>query len=278
MEQKNMHTEINEQEMQDDVQPVSTVQGERIVGEMAQRPRRIGVFTVIAVIVLLTVAAIFVRGNFFRLKNVQIYSVDPSREVEVLQRAGLTENTGYYQIDEDKMRKGIESSIYLEYLGYEKIWPDTLILYVNERSEVANVFTGGARYVLAEDGMVLHGTNNLTIDNNCMRITGLDVRDIRVGAKVVCHDTAQTQAMLDMLEELYLQGWRGEISELILSDLDSIYLVTVDGYTANIGTINDLRAKIGTVRAVVYELRNRGLRGGLISATVPGEASYRPVN
>ena len=67
------------------------------------------------------------------------------------------------------------------------------------------------------------------------------------------------------------------MAELNLSSLESIYIVTLDGFTANIGSAEELRAKIGTVRAVVRELRNREKKGGMIEATVPVQASYRPV-
>ena len=82
--------------------------------------------------------------------------------------------------------------------------------------------------------------------------------------------------MQSVLEELDAQGVLFQMSELNLSSLESIYLVTLDGYTANIGNAEELRAKIGTVRAVAEELRRRGLGGGMIEATVPGQASYRP--
>ena len=80
-----------------------------------------------------------------------------------------------------------------------------------------------------------------------------------------------------LMDELELQGVLDKTSELNLTSLESIYIVTLDGYTANIGGAEELRAKIGTVRAVVQELRNRGLTGGMIEAHVPGQASYRPL-
>ena len=73
-----------------------------------------------------------------------------------------------------------------------------------------------------------------------------------------------------------MQGVRDAVEEINLTNMDSIYLLSKNGYTANIGTTEDLRAKIGTVRAVTAELKRRGLSGGTIDATVPGQATYRP--
>ena len=131
---------------------------------------------------------------------------------------------------------------------------------------------------VASDGMVLEAYASLRLDNGCIKTTGLNIRDIRVGSQVVCYNSEQLDAMLNIVAELDAQGCMNEIAEMNLSMLDSIYLVTTDSYVANIGDAQQLRPKIGTVRAVVTELRNRGLKGGMIEATVPGEASYRPVS
>ena len=87
---------------------------------------------------------------------------------------------------------------------------------------------------------------------------------------------AQLEAYKSVVEEIDLQGIRKEIAELNFSSLDSIYLVTVDGYTVNIGNAEELQGKIGTMRAVLKELRQRGLKGGMVEATVSGVATYRP--
>ena len=213
----------------------------RIIGEMPRRPAKRGLYTLIAVLVMLTVAAIF----------------------------GL---------NEEKIRAGIESNRYLRFESMEKVWPNGVILNIQERQPCINVLNAGIQYVVASDGMVLEAYASLRLDNGCIKTTGLNIRDIRVGSQVVCYNSEQLDAMLNIVAELDAQGCMNEIAEMNLSMLDSIYLVTTDSYVANIGDAQQLRPKIGTVRAVVTELRNRGLKGGLIEATVPGEASYRPVS
>ena len=47
----------------------------RIIGEMPRRPAKRGLYTLIAVLVMLTVAAIFVRDQVFKIRDVEIRSV-----------------------------------------------------------------------------------------------------------------------------------------------------------------------------------------------------------
>lgn len=268
------------QNMQPGSRPAQTSAQEqepvRIVGEMPQRPGHRGLYTLVAVLVMLTVAAFFVRDQFFKIQSVDIRYVQSISAEEVLSLAGITANTSYFGLNEEKIRTGIESNRYLRFISMEKVWPDGVILNLEERTPCMNILNAGIQYVASRDGMVLESYVSLRLDNGCIKTTGLGIRDIRVGSRVVCYDEAQLQAVLALMEELDAQGYLDEIAEINLSQMESIYLVTTDGYVANIGDAQELRAKIGTVRAVVTELRNRGLKEGLIEATVPGEASYRP--
>lgn len=268
--------------MQPGTEPVQTPNpGEddvRIIGEMPRRPAKRGLYTLIAVLVMLTVAAIFVRDQVFKIRDVEIRSVQNISQEEVMRLSGITANTSYFGLNEEKIRAGIESNRYLRFESMEKVWPNGVILNIQERQPCINVLNAGIQYVVASDGMVLEAYASLRLDNGCIKTTGLNIRDIRVGSQVVCYNSEQLDAMLNIVEELDAQGCMNEIAEMNLSMLDSIYLVTTDSYVANIGDAQQLRPKIGTVRAVVTELRNRGLKGGMIEATVPGEASYRPVS
>ena len=229
----------------------------------------------VGVVVLLILAFLFFF-SWTRIRTVQVDGLNTIAPETVLRLAGLDRGATYFGVREDRIRTGIESNRYLAYEGMEKIWPDMLYIKVFERERVADFLFMGVQYTLAEDAMVLESTTNISASGSGMRISGLSIRDIRVGAQVICQDEAQLEALLDIMLELKLQDVRNSVEEINLTNMDSIYLLSKDGYTANIGTADDLRAKIGTVRAVTAELKRRGLSGGTIDATVPGQAAYRP--
>lgn len=241
-----------------------------------RRPGRRGLFTVIAVIIMLVVAGFVVHNQIFRLREIEIHSIRNTPFHEVLALAGIDDHTSSLALNEEKISRGINSNMYLHYEDMEKVGRNKLILYIKERTETANMLYNGLQYIISEDGMVLSCTAAIRLDNGCMTVSGMDVHDIRVGSIFSCYEEAQMDAYKSVVEEIDLQGIRGEIAELNFSSLDSIYLVTVDGYTVNIGDVQELQGKIGTMRAVIGELRQRGLRGGMVEATVSGIATYRP--
>jgi len=241
------------------------------------RPSRRGLVTVIAVIIMLAAAGFVVHNQLFRIHEVRIDSISSVPYHEVLALAGIDSRTSSLALNEKKIKAGINSNIFLDYRGLEKVSRNQIILYVHERKITANVLYNGLQYRICEDGMVVDCSVKIALDNGCMTVSGLNIRDIRVGSVLACHTLEQLDAYKAVTEEIYLQGIESEIAELNFSSLDSIYLVTVDGYTVNIGENSDLQGKIGTMRAVVEELRKRGLKGGIVEATVSGIATYRPV-
>ena len=97
--------------MQPGTEPVQTPnQGQddvRIIGEMPRRPAKRGLYTLIAVLVMLTVAAIFVRDQVFKIRDVEIRSVQNISQEEVMRLSGITANTSYFGLNEEKIRAGI---------------------------------------------------------------------------------------------------------------------------------------------------------------------------
>lgn len=244
--------------------------------EVLRRPSRRGLFTVIAVIIMLVVAGFVVHNRMYRINEVEIRYIFDVPYGEVLQLAGIGGNTSSLSLNENKMRDGINSDLRLDYQGYEKVGRNKIILYVSERRPVANVLFNGLQFICSADGMVLSRQTTLALDNGYITVSGLNLRDIRLSAHMVCQNDAQLDAYKALFAELELQGIRGEVAELNFSSLDSIYMVTTDGYTVNLGDANDLQGKLGTARAVMKELRQRGLKGGMVETTVSGIATYRP--
>ena len=243
-----------------------------------QRKKRAGVGSVFAVLLLILAALVILNETVLRIRYV---AVEGNRKVTyetVVEAAGLNRSTGYFFVNEKKIAEGINQNRYLIYEKLEKVFPNTLIIYVHERAPVAKVSEMGAVYHLDEDGMVLERYDSFsggeTGDEGLIVISGLRPKEMRVGRRMVAGSAAHEEAYLRLIEELSLQGYLSEVSELNVNDPENIYLTTRDGYTARVGGLANLRAKIGTVRAVVAKLREMGETGGLLEASIPGEAIY----
>lgn len=257
-----------------DLQPV-TDDPEQDMGT-PPTPRASGWPWIALLLVVLVFSVFLFRDVFLIIRNVQVQGVRQRPWQEVAIAAGFAETVNYFGINEARVREGINEHRYFTYLGMDKRFPNTIILRVRERIPAAIVQYIGVGYLLADDGVVLEQTKELAQTQGYASISGLQLRDIRVGAVPTGLRPQQITSALIVLRELAMQGYLQSVLDINVAEPSSIYLTTRDGFTIHLGDDKELRAKIGTVRAVVEDLKSRALTGGVIEATLPGEATYRP--
>lgn len=245
--------------------------------EIPEEQKHTSAWLWIGVVLAALVLAIFwVRDVFLIIRNVEVQGVRQRPWQEVAIAAGFDKPVNYFGLNEDRIREGINSNRYYTYLGMDKNFPNSVTLRVRERIPVAYLHYIGVGYLLGDDGLVLEQTRELEQTQGYASITGMQIRDIRVGAVPTGTRPQQLTSALSVLRELAMQGYLENIQDVNVTEPTSILLITRDGYAVHIGDDEQLRAKIGTVRAVIEDLKRRGFTGGVIEATMPGEATYRP--
>ena len=196
-----------------------------------ERPAHFRLYCLLIAAGIMALAAFLVFTQLFHIKTVLVSGLVRLDENAVVRQAGITADQTFFSVNEAKVRKNIESSRYLRFVSLEKQWPDTIRLTVQERTPRVNLTYLGTVYVLAADGMVLDASRRIGVDNGCITVSGLDVRDVRMGIPVICEGESRLNAMTMIVEELEDQDAFYDFSEINLLSLDSIYLTTVDGYT-----------------------------------------------
>ena len=247
---------------------------------VASRPKRRlpGFIKALLILALILSAGVLLNETVLRIRRVAVIGNQRISWDTVVEAAGFKRNVSYLTVREDKVAAGVNANRYLVFVKMEKQFPDSVILYVRERSPQANVQVMGVTYQMDEEGMILERLGNVPPDGQLMTITGLQNREIRVGSFLSASMASQMNAYTALVQEVILQGFAPEVSELNLSNPESLYLMTRDGYTAHLGDDTELRAKVGTVRAVVNKLREMGKTGGMLEASVPGVATYMPMD
>ena len=245
--------------------------------QQAPPPRkRAGVRTVILTLVLVCAVAVLLNESILKIRHIAVVGNKEISWDEVVSAAGLDKSISYFALNEEKIAAGINANRYLIFEKMEKSFPGSVVIYVKERVAQANVQVMGVTYQLDDKGMVLERIGATLPQGELVNVTGFQAKEVRVGHIIVPGTAEQMDAYELLMEEIFLQGFSDQVSELNLSNPDSLYLITTDGYTAHLGDMTEMRAKIGTVRAVVAKLREMGKEGGVIEASVPAVATYTP--
>ena len=222
-------------------------------------PRKRGVGTVVLTLILLLAACALVNATLLQITTVTVIGNRQVSREQVIARSGLDGRVGYLMFER-----------------LEKEFPNRLIIYVRERTPAANLVMMSNQFILDEEGFVLEKTKEQNLGNGLINVTGMKVKHMEVGEEIQTVSASQMDAYRTVMAEIVLQNCGGTLSELNVSDVDNLYLVTVDGCTVKLGTAEDIRGKLLTVRGVKRYLDENGYAPGALDATQPGYATYTP--
>lgn len=228
------------------------------------------------IVLSIVLVLLFARFRVFIIKNLYITgSVHVSKE-QIAKDLGLDQGLFYLDATEERISKAINANQYLVFESMHRVVPNSLYITVKSRVPFAFFTHLGIGYVLAQDGIILEKSRDLSLGRDLIMINGLSIwQQAEVGSYPSSADPSQLEDLILLLETIQTWGFERQISSLDLSQNLSISLLTYDDFTINLGDIEQIYAKIGTVQAAISTLRNMKMSGGIIEAGMPGEVTYR---
>lgn len=190
---------------------------------------------------------IVLQQTLFRLKNVYVIGVGQDYLAEVVTRSGLVRGQHMSQIDEDTVRKNLESSNQIVFKNIQIHFPNTVYLYVEARERVAVLQWAGTLYELDPTGYVLSRQDTSILPDDVPVVTGLGVTNIHVGQVVSVSNIKRLSFYCDIMYELEMQNFRSHVKAISLSSLDNAYLEIDNGMSVRLGNSEYIQAKIGSV-------------------------------
>jgi len=248
--------------------PEGNMKKTKAAGRTAAKTALLALICVLCALVLLHV-------TILRITTVTVVgNVHVSRS-EIISLAGLNRPLSILNVREKDVREGIDSHVRLNFdrLEYEGI--NGLVIYVTERVPCVNLIAHDGVYLLDAEGLVLEKTEG-DLANGLMSLTGMNAKYLAVGQKLIPVDVKQLSAYTCVMQEMLLQNCLQDFSEINVAHADGMYLVTPDGYVIDLGDMQDMRAKLFTLRGVLREVRSLGYQVGTLDATVPGTCIYTP--
>ncbi|MGI6699844.1 MAG: cell division protein FtsQ/DivIB [Christensenellales bacterium] len=231
------------------------------------------------VLLMVSLVVIFLIFQQFiiKIRRLEIYGAAYFPKEVIAKVAGIDSNSNYFNVREKDVRERINAQRYLKFLSFDKKFPSTVYLSIKERIPVAFTVRLGIIYIIADDGVILEQGNNLNTAG-LIRVSGLLIQQIAIGSTPQLSSVKQLKSYKTLLTEIQLQRATSLFTSISFADSDNIYLISKSGFTVHLGSGDFLRAKLGTVRAVLIELEKQNIFTGVIEATIPGEATYRPEN
>lgn len=254
--------------------PFWTPVGEKMVDKpkKSRTLQHVLIFLAVALVV-----GILLRSVLFTVRAAKVSGNIHMTETEILQTAGIALGQNMFSLDEGAVERQVNANHYLSFVRLRRDWPDGVTLFVEERVPTAYANAYGMLFLLAADGTVLEDSSDIDTLPSLPLVQGLQAGTVMVGRKITTGSVTKLQAYTEIMEEVRIQGCLSQISVLNMSNVDNIFLVTTDGYTVQLGSKADIRAKIGAMRAVRLKLIEMDVTGGTIFVNEdPIHPTYMP--
>ena len=237
--------------------------------------RRIVLILLALVLVIAIGAALSMEMFKLRAVVVDGCSAQPASAVTTL--SGLSLGESIFDVNFGNVKKAIEQNPYFEVEQVSLLFPDRIYISVHERTPIAAISYLGALILMDEQGQILD-VRDVAGELNMPVVTGVMVTTFTVGEKVGSSQNGQVEAMGAVLGELKSQNAAFLISELNVSDIGELYLITTDGFKVRLGNQTDMQKKVQWLRTTLIELWSKGERGGTINLMDTQSAVYAPEN
>jgi len=225
--------------------------------------------------VLLATAFILLRFVFV-VRSVEVSGSVEMASQEVVRRARVAFGESIFTVDEDEIRRSVNSTGSIRYEGIEPAYPDTLILHVSQRRPAAMAFHSGKLLILDSDACAMQNLDSAP-NADMVFASDFDIMHYAIGETVTADDDqiADFKAIMQAIEYHAAAGY---VSEMKIENTNDLWLITRRGIEVKLGNRENMRDKIAWMKSAVADLENRGERGGLLDVSSGTKADYRASN
>ena len=235
----------------------------------ARKKRKILLLTAL----LLALGVYLILDNaVFIARDVRVEGNQTIDDESVMRAARLPLGEKMRNVDAEKTREALESGGRVELVSLEKNYPSEIVLTVRERVCEAVVVHAGVALTMERDGTVIEQLSAMP-EGDAVYVSGLGITDYRLG-QIVSAPADRLAAMVSVLGALYENGASAYVSELNVSDANSIFIYSRTGIRVEMGDAENMRNKVVLMAGVLADLENRGQTSGRLDVSSGDKADY----
>lgn len=222
-------------------------------------------------ILLAVIAAIgvFLSSGFFSVRNIEVEGNRYYDDDEIINMAGARTGVNlFWGARGSDISDRLMADPYFVGVTVHRKLPDTLVIEVDERAQIAAITYGDSYIVIDEEGIMLRKT---TVDPKLTLLTGLTVSKLKVGEAVEAEEAATLDSTLQMLTSM-------KDGDFFFKKID-VSQVVIRAYIYDTlvvkGTPKQMMKAIdsGSLQKVVNKLIKSDIRRGTINL---GDHNYVP--
>lgn len=231
---------------------------------------------ILALVLLVMIAAgIVLMRVVFVVKDIQVVGSTQFSAQQIVELTGIQMGESIFNVNEQSASRAFMSHGKLSFERLEKQMPSTVRILVRERTPRVAISYAGLPTVLDEYGYAIEQARDLE-GQGLPVVTGLRLTACEVGRQAVSQTPSQIETMSICVQQIYALQYQSMISELNVSDLDNLYLMTRAGMMVKLGDSENMQQKLLWMNSALTQLTAEGAVQGILDVSSAQSAVYQP--
>lgn len=224
---------------------------------------------------ILILSFYILNTRIFVIKNIEVSGNYYLSKSDIVSMSGIHNGLNIFTLNTDKIIDDLQRNPLIKSINIRRILPNSIIIEVDERNEVAVIPYEGVYLKIDEDGIVIEVSNQY-VNTELPILSGLNIKRFFVGQYLDIKNTAMFNRSLDILKSLKENNMMELISEVRI-DGDNITLISSSGFIINFDVDKNLDYRLSFLKSVLIDLMGKNVNGGYIIVNDSGNIIYRPV-
>ncbi len=232
------------------------------------------IYIVVFILILIACIVCLLTLPMFHAQSIEL---ENGSEEMIEEIEAITKDKSIFLADRDQIKKAVEKDPFLIYEGISYKLPSTVVVEVSTREQAFYVEHYNNYLYLSYDLVVLSSQRS-KVDNHVPLVKGLDINTFNIGEVLSSSNANTLEALLNLVGKLSDSGLVVDISEIDVSDIHNIKMVTTQGYTVEFGNAQDVESKIEWINAIIRENEKNQVKSCEINVVSPKNPTYKVIN
>ena len=223
---------------------------------------------------------LFVR-SFLPVTSFELYGITQYAEAELLVNAGIKAGDKLYGIDLEAAEKSaMEKCLYISEIRFERVFPNKLIIAVEEKTPMWYLEVSGDYYVLDENFCVIEETRaeQKLISLGVPKLILPNIKALVVGeVPSFGKDETEIRKALELIVAVQSTSFKSRVTLVDMESRFDVHVVVDGVYEVYMGDTSNVKEKLDAVEEILKTEELKSFAGASINVSVPDAVSVKPV-
>lgn len=215
----------------------------------------------------------FLTSSLFSISDIEIKNNKLIEDEALIEEIGIKPGNNMFKWTEFRVKRALKGNPYIKAVDVNRKLPDKYVIAVEERIPTAAAAFDEGFVIMDSDGTVID-TADKTM--SATLITGIEIKSYKKGKLAEFNDKAKFENILKLINKSNSSGlyFKKVVAEGETGD--SVKTYVTDTMMCS-GRTEDIIKSLEGIKAILYDLHEKGVERGLIKVDDSGYAAFSPV-